>query len=196
MSVIIYIIQLLVCAFIGRSLGEKRRIGATAGFVIGLLLGVPGLIIVVLSRRVPSDGGVPVDSSKRVWIHEEEPKDYHQASRSETKSTPYEDESILMASRSGDTSFLDELTIEVCLHGDQLDKYERIVVKKYGSDTYAHLARFVEEVSRSVQKGRFTNTSIANLGYLGKSVGLNDSTIEEVVKKCSVYNLVNSLSSK
>lgn len=224
---VVFIVFCVVCAFLGMFLGEKRRIGATAGFLLGLLLGVIGLIIVILSRRVPSgepargpvsvanptsskdngpvvkNNGVQTNvhvvneegSREHDWIYEDGPKDA-EGPASRTKAPLRTDDSVLVTNRNQDASFIDELALEVCLHGDQLDKYERIMVKKYSSDTYDLLGRFVEEVSRSVQKGKFTNTSVANLGYLGKSAGLSESTVEEIIKKCSLSSLVNSLSSK
>lgn len=174
MEGIIVLIIYLISGFIGRSVGKKRTIGAAAGFAIGFCLGIIGLIIVLCCKKVE-----PVNESAQT---SNAPLDNNNpSSEAVGHGTPPTDESLLDNHATIGDSYLDQLVGEVCLHGDDLMKYERFVTKKYGSETYVALQRFVEEVSHSAQRHKFTNTSIANISYLGHNLGLSDSTVNNIV---------------
>jgi hypothetical protein len=58
-----------------------------------------------------------------------------------------------------------------------------MVIKKYNSEVYSHLERFVDELSHYAQRGYFTNTSKANLSYLGRDIGLSKDAEEELISQ-------------
>lgn len=95
-----------------------------------------------------------------------------------------EDESILNRSTQETQTYLNDLAIAVCVNGDKLEKYEKMTTRQCGEEAFANMKLFVEEVQRSVECGKFTNTSKINLGYLGKNAGVSDETITMIVEKC------------
>ncbi len=50
----IIVLVWILCAFLGMAMGKERNIGAAGGFVLGLLLGFIGLIIVAFSPKITS----------------------------------------------------------------------------------------------------------------------------------------------
>jgi hypothetical protein len=96
-----------------------------------------------------------------------------------------EDESILNRSTLETQTYLNDLAIAVCVNGDKLEKYEKVTTRQCGEEAFANMKLFVEEVQRSVERGKFTNTSKVNLGYLGKNAGVSDETITMIVEKCA-----------
>ena len=93
-----------------------------------------------------------------------------------------EDESILNKNPQEVQDYLNELAIAVCIKGDKLEKYEKMAIKRCGNEAYANMKLFVEEVQRSVEREKFTNTSKVNLSYLGKNAGLSESAIIKITK--------------
>ena len=172
----------IMLGYKGRDLGKDREIGPVTGFWLGFLLGGIGLFIVKRSPKIEHLHATPSDASP-VTIEEQggyktNAFDKYQY---ETFQEPQRDESILTGYRLKDDTYLDQLAIEVCVHGEQLEKYERIVIKQYGSEVYANMQHFVKEVKCSCQRQLFTNTSIANLRYLGQIVGLSQNTVNDIV---------------
>ncbi len=93
-----------------------------------------------------------------------------------------EDESILNKNPQEVQDYLNELAIAVCIKGDKLEKYEKMAIKRCGNEAYANMKLFVEEVKRSVERGKFTNTSKVNLSYLGKNAGLSKNVVSKITK--------------
>ena len=93
-----------------------------------------------------------------------------------------EDESLLNKNPQEAQDYLNELAIAVCINGDRLEKYEKLVTVKFGEEVYANTKSFVDELQRSIERKKFTNTSKVNLSYLGKNAGLSEQTIEKIVE--------------
>ena len=91
------------------------------------------------------------------------------------------DQSILNANKQEVKDYLNNLAEAVCINGEALEKYEKVVTKQYGEETYNNMKMFVEEVQGYVKRKSFTNTSKVNLGYLGKNAGLSDGAIENII---------------
>lgn len=191
MIVVIILIYLILILFIGimmgskgRDLGKDRRIGPVKGFWLGFLLGRIGLFIV---KRSPIIEPLHATTSNAPSVTIEEQDGYKAntfaKNQYEKAQEPQQDGSILTGSRLENDTYLDQLAIEVCLHGEQLEKYERMVTKQYSSEVYANLHLFVDEVNRCRQRQIFTNTSIANLRYLGPIVGLSQNTVNDIVNQ-------------
>lgn len=91
------------------------------------------------------------------------------------------DQSILTVNQQEVWDYLNNLAEAVCINGDALEKYEKVVTKQYGEEVYNNMKMFVEEVRGKVKRKNFTNTSKVNLGYLGKNAGISDGTIEKII---------------
>lgn len=91
------------------------------------------------------------------------------------------DQSLLNANQQEVKDYLNNLAEAVCINGDALEKYEKVVTKQYGEEVYNNMKMFVEEVQGYVKRKNFTNTSKVNLGYLGKNAGLSDGAIENII---------------
>lgn len=91
------------------------------------------------------------------------------------------DQSIFNANQQEVKDYLNNLAEAVCINGDALEKYEKVITKQYGEEVYNNMKLFVEEVQEYVKRKRFTNTSKVNLGYLGKNAGLSDGVIENII---------------
>jgi outer membrane protein assembly factor BamD (BamD/ComL family) len=94
---------------------------------------------------------------------------------------PPVDKTILNSKQNQGESFLNELAFEVCVNGDSLEKYKKIVEKRYGNDAYAIMERFVQTLRQQVERGQFTNTSLLNLKYLGKNAGMSEEAIDMII---------------
>lgn len=97
-----------------------------------------------------------------------------------------QDESILNKNPQAVQDYLNELAIALCIKGERLEKYEKIAIKRCGSEAYANMMLFVEEVQRSVERGKFTNTSKVNLSYLGKNAGLSENIVNKIIQHFEV----------
>jgi hypothetical protein len=97
-----------------------------------------------------------------------------------------EDESILNKNPQEVQDYLNELAIAVCIKGERLEKYEKMAIKRCGSESYANMKLFVEEVQRSAERGKFTNTSKVNLSYLGKNAGLSENIVNKIIQHFEV----------
>lgn len=93
-----------------------------------------------------------------------------------------EEQTILNASNQADNEYLNNLAVAVCINGDKLDKYKKIVTKKYGEDVYKNLKQFVNEQHEYLKRKKVTNTSKVNLTFLGKNAGLNEATIDKIIR--------------
>lgn len=94
---------------------------------------------------------------------------------------PPVDKTILNSKQNQGESFLNELAFEVCVNGDSLEKYKKIVEKRYGNDTYANMSQFIQTLRQQVERGQFTNTSLLNLKYLGKNAGMSEEAIDMII---------------
>lgn len=95
--------------------------------------------------------------------------------------TPTQDASMMGESQSAEDEYISECIKEVCINGDSLSKYQKIIEKKYGVEFYQKCEGFVEEMKRSVKRKKFTNTSITNLKYLANEIHVSESTIDVVM---------------
>lgn len=94
-----------------------------------------------------------------------------------------EDQSILdKTNGSTDYEYINECIKEVCLNGDSLSKYQKLIEKKFDEDFYQKCNNFVEEVKRSVERKKFTHTSVVNLKYLARQIAVSNATVDAVVK--------------
>lgn len=80
-----------------------------------------------------------------------------------------------------DATYINDLIKEVCLKGDSQTKYKRMIEKRYGAEFYQKCGYFVKEVKRSVNRKKFTQTSIANLNHLANEIDVTSSTIETLI---------------
>lgn len=94
-----------------------------------------------------------------------------------------EDKSIIKTTDTVDVnaSYINDCIMEVCLKGDSLTKYKRMIEKRYDAEFYQKCGIFVKEVKRSVNRKKFTQTSIANLNHLANEVYVTSSTIETLI---------------
>lgn len=95
---------------------------------------------------------------------------------------PTQDASMMGGGQSAEDEYISECIKEVCIKGDSLSKYQKIIEKKYGVEFYQKCEGFVEEMNRSVDKKKFTNTSVTNLHYLARQIGVSDATVDAIVK--------------
>ena len=93
------------------------------------------------------------------------------------------DESILKktGSSGNNVAYINDCIKEVCLNGDSLTKYKRMIEKQYSAEFYQKCSNFVKELKRSAKRGKFTQTSLTNLQYLANEIGVSSSTIDELV---------------
>ena len=92
-----------------------------------------------------------------------------------------EEKSLLNSIQQDVNDYLNNFAEAVCINGDALEKYEKVITKQYGEEVYNNMKLFVEEVQEYVKRKSFTNTSKVNLGYLGKNAGLSESTIDKII---------------
>lgn len=90
------------------------------------------------------------------------------------------DKTLLNSKHNQGDSYLDDLAFAVSVNGESLEKYKKIVEKKYGTDTYAGMEQFAMTLQQQVNRGQFTNTSLLNLKYVGKNAGLSEDAIDMI----------------
>ena len=73
--------------------------------------------------------------------------------------------------------YANECIKEVCLNGEPLSKYQRMITKQFGVEFYKKCDSFIKEVKRSVDKKKFTNTSVSNLELLAKEINIPVDTV-------------------
>lgn len=61
----IWIISAIICALIGYNMGDKRSVGAGAGMLIGLLLGIIGILILLFFPVVDDKSDYISDNAKQ-----------------------------------------------------------------------------------------------------------------------------------
>ena len=93
-----------------------------------------------------------------------------------------EEQTILNPNNQADNDYLNNLAVAVCINGDKLDKYKKIVKKKYSKDVYNNLKQFVNELHGHLKRKKITNTSKVNLVYLGENAGLTEPTIDKIIR--------------
>lgn len=80
-----------------------------------------------------------------------------------------------------DQEYVIQCIKEVCHRGDSLQKYQRMIEKKFSPEFYTKCENFVEEVKRSVDRKKFSNTSVTNLKYLANEIHVPIETVDGVV---------------
>lgn len=80
-----------------------------------------------------------------------------------------------------DQEYINQCIKEVCHRGDSLQKYQRMIEKKFSPDYYQKCENFVEEVRRSVDRKKFSNTSVVNLKYLANEIHVPVETVDGVI---------------
>ena len=71
---------------------------------------------------------------------------------------------------------------EVCLNSEPLSKYQKMIEKQFGVEFYKKCDNFVKEIKRSVERKKFTNTSVANLELLAKEINIPLDTVNVICK--------------
>ena len=94
---------------------------------------------------------------------------------------PPKDKSIINSKQNKDVSYLEDLAFAVCVNGESLEKYKKIVEKKYGTDTYTCMEQFAMALQQQVNRRQFTQTSLLNLKYIGKNAGLSEDAIDMII---------------
>lgn len=95
-----------------------------------------------------------------------------------------EDQSIFnQASSTSEYEYINDCIKEICLKGDSLSKYQKLIERKYGTEFYQKCDNFVEEVHRSLGRKKFTTTSVANLKYLAKEIHVPEETVDLFVNQ-------------
>lgn len=92
-----------------------------------------------------------------------------------------EEKTLLKSNQHKFNDYLNNLAEAVCINGDALEKYEKVITKQYGEEVYNNMKLFVEELHDYVKRKSFTHTSKVNLGFLGKNAGLSESTIHKII---------------
>lgn len=92
------------------------------------------------------------------------------------------DNSILSGqTNNADQEYVNQCIKEVCHRGDSLQKYQRMIEKKFSPEFYQKCENFVEEVKRSVDRKKFSNTSVVNLKYLANEIHVPIETVDGVI---------------
>ena len=92
------------------------------------------------------------------------------------------DTSILTGrNNNADQEYINQCIKEVCHRGDSLQKYQRMIEKKFGPEYYKKCENFVEEVNRSVGRKKFSNTTVVNLKYLANEIHVPVETVDGVI---------------
>ena len=78
--------------------------------------------------------------------------------------------------------YANECIKAVCLNGEPLSKHQRMIEKQFGAKYYKRCDRFVKEIKRSVERKKFTNTSISNLELLAKEINIPVGTVSIICK--------------
>ena len=92
------------------------------------------------------------------------------------------DKSILGSKNKQVESYLDDLAFAICINGEPIEKYKKIVSKQYGVDAYANMEKFAQALQQQVQVGQFTKTSLLSLKYIGKNAGMSENAIDVIVE--------------
>lgn len=95
---------------------------------------------------------------------------------------PTGDASLMGGCQSAEDEYISNCIKEVCVNGDSLSKYKNIIEKKYGIEYYQKCEGFVEEMNRSVDKRKFTNTSVTNLHYLAGQLCVSNGTVDTIME--------------
>ena len=91
------------------------------------------------------------------------------------------DQSLFNSADKKGESYLDDLAFAVCVNGESLEKYKKIVEKKFGTDVYANMVQFANTLHQQVARRQFTNTSLLSLKFIGKNAGLSEMAIDMIV---------------
>ena len=94
---------------------------------------------------------------------------------------PPVDKSLFNSKNNQGESYLDDLAFAVCVNGESIVKYKKIVEKQYGNDAYANMSQFVQTLRQQIERGQFTNTSLLNLKYLGKNAGMSEEAVDMII---------------
>ena len=92
-----------------------------------------------------------------------------------------EDKSIIKNTVDVNATYINDCIKVVCLEGDSLTKYKRMIEKQYGAEFYQKCGSFVKEMKLSVRRKKFTQTSITNLKYLANEIYVTTDTVDTLV---------------
>ena len=75
--------------------------------------------------------------------------------------------------------YINECVREVCINGDDLSKYEKMIGKLFPEEEhyYAKVQAFINQFRTLSNKQAISDTSIANIKYIAKDVHVTDDTI-------------------
>lgn len=88
--------------------------------------------------------------------------------------------------------YIDMLVLEICVNGDSLDKYERIL-KKMAGDQYQTCVCFIDLFKQIDDKQLFGIDELERLDMMGKSLHLSDKTLDAIHKKLSIHEIKNKI---
>jgi tetratricopeptide (TPR) repeat protein len=88
--------------------------------------------------------------------------------------------------------YIDMLVLEICVNGDSLDKYERIL-KKMAGDQYETCVCFIDLFKQIDDKQLFGVDELERLDTMGKGLHLSDKTLEAIRKKLSIHEIKNRI---
>ena len=94
--------------------------------------------------------------------------------------------------------YIEDCINEVCINGDSLSKYQKLIEKKYDKELFKKCEEFVKEVKRCARKRKINDTSKAKLQYLARQLGVGDATMKAIEDYISsrpspVLNLLHKL---
>ena len=87
------------------------------------------------------------------------------------------------ATRQSASMFADYCITAICLNGDSLSKYQKLIKKQYGTDFYQRCEDFVKEVQIVVDRKKFTKTSAIKLESLARGMGLSSKVFSNIKEK-------------
>lgn len=89
--------------------------------------------------------------------------------------------------------FINECAIEVCLNGDDISKYEKIITKAFPDEPelYSKFKLFVDSVEEQKTKKEVSRTSMNNIAFLANEAHINETTLNGILLKLNAPNHPN-----
>lgn len=93
---------------------------------------------------------------------------------------PTVDKSILNSKLNQGKSYLDELAFAICVNGESIEKYKKIVEKKYGAYVFSNMVQSADTLRQQIKRRQFTNTPLLGL-KLSKNASLSNMAVDVIV---------------
>lgn len=87
------------------------------------------------------------------------------------------------ATRQSASMFANDCITAICINGDSLSKYQKLIKKQYGTDFYQRCEDFVKEVQIVIDRKKFTKTSAIKLESLARGIGLSSKVFLKIKEK-------------